>query len=705
MSWRFWYACSVMIVFFQPLPAEFDYWQQTLPSFAQTMQISIDANDSNRMFAATFSGIYRSTDGGSHWYLSINGISEMGDCQRGFQCLPSIRSLAISPADPNVLFAGSRFGRIYKSTNGGNDWDWINRQCNRDRAPFMGITGLLASSANPDIVCAGTEFEGLQRSTDGGRTWKCVLDRPCCSVIADPQEKSTIYAGSYDVMVGGVFRSTDRGNSWADLSGGLPWRMVTGITIDHEFPDTLYASTTKGIYRSTNRGLSWAELYRGFRISFISGLVLHPHNSGVLFVATSGGPSIACSTDRGRTWSSLNVVPRGGLECIAIDPHQPSIMFVGTENCGVVRSTDSGAHWHNMGSGLNSTSFSHLTVDPLNNANVWASGNGELWGSTDRGLTWKNARANLPLAFFGPVLIPKSTPGVLFLPAGVEGIYKSTNNGTNWFPARQGLPAVPEGWNRYFRLAMADTDPPTIYAAWDQLYKTTDGGTTWVLLSTPSQSGSHIEDIWVNSADSSRLLVTTSGQNLLESTDGGRSWNQIWHLCNRLAVDPSNSKIRYTYSDTMIFRTIDGGSSWESLNCPVSDCFLNHLIIDPDDSWTLYYATSCGLWRSLDGGKTFVSIDRPLKNLNFEDFVLDPVSHQTTYAITSLGIVSCNLAMIGDVDLNGSLDGQDYRSLADFLTSNRTVPSRGFTADDISGSGSIDIVDLMVLRVILGFHQ
>jgi len=150
-----------------------------------------------------------------------------------------INALAIDPANPQTIYAGTGDG-VFMSTNGGQSWTAVNKSAY--------VYCLAINPTNPQIVYAGTIGGGVFMSTDGGQSWAAVnsgLTSPWISSIAiDPANPQTIYAGAD----GGVFMSTDGGQSWTKVNSGLTASTVNCLAIDPANPQIVYVGTSDGVY-------------------------------------------------------------------------------------------------------------------------------------------------------------------------------------------------------------------------------------------------------------------------------------------------------------------------------------------------------------------------------------------------------------------------------------------------------------------------
>ena len=202
--------------------------------------------------------ILKSTDGGVTW--SRTELSGLGGAN-------FVKAFAVTPTDPPGFLAGTSFGEIYKSVDGGDSWSPVS--------PGIGVAGEIASLVvdpkNEDTIYAGTEsdsyysyyyypFGAFAKSVDGGAVWTELLSHDAVSAIAIDPETSTLFVGLYDgsARSAPILRSGDGGSSWTAAGSGLPQGpLVFDLVLDSRSPTTLYAATNTGVYRSHDAGASW----------------------------------------------------------------------------------------------------------------------------------------------------------------------------------------------------------------------------------------------------------------------------------------------------------------------------------------------------------------------------------------------------------------------------------------------------------------
>jgi len=252
----------------------------------------------------------------------------------------AVRSVVIDPRDPDTIYAGTAAGEVFRSTNGGEQWDCVTRDLLRKR-----IHALAVDPRSPGILYAGTAG-GVFQSTDGGTRWQAlslsVRRRHVHCLAIDPRNPGILYAGA----AGGVFKTTNGGGSWKAAHRGISKSNVTALAIDSA-RSAVYAGTTNGVFKSTDGGDRWRLVETGLSEKFVQSLAIDPGPPSVLYAGTWGG-GVFASTDGGESWTGFN---SGLVEesvskvfALAVDPGPPSTLYAGTSR-GIYTHTTADRAW------------------------------------------------------------------------------------------------------------------------------------------------------------------------------------------------------------------------------------------------------------------------------------------------------------------------------------------------------------------------
>ena len=315
-------------------------------------------------------GVFKTTDYGRTW------IPIFDDQPTG-----SVGCIAVAASNPNIIYVGSGEGLqrpdlsvgdgIYKSTDAGKTWTHLGLRDGQQ------IPQIAVDPRNPDhllVAVAGhpygpNEERGIFRSTDGGKTFEKVLYKDentgAADVQIDPSHPDVVYAslwearqgpwenGAWNGPGGGIFKSTDGGKTWRQLSKGLPEGIIqANLTISMSSPEHLFASVASpnavGLYGSDDGGESWTIATTDPRPAGrigggdLSVPRIDPKDPNVIYVA-----STVCwkSTDAGKTWSALRGAPGGDdYQNVWINPNNPDIILLGSDQ-GAVITVNGGKSW------------------------------------------------------------------------------------------------------------------------------------------------------------------------------------------------------------------------------------------------------------------------------------------------------------------------------------------------------------------------
>jgi photosystem II stability/assembly factor-like uncharacterized protein len=251
----------------------------------------VDYTNANIIYAEyQYGGLGKSTDGGNNFFSATNGISTS---DRKNWSTPVI----MDPNNHFVLYYGAN--RLYKTTNGASNWTAISNDLTNGPGPnnltFGTITTIAVARTDSNVIYVGTDDANVWVTTNGGTNWtdsnQGLPNRWITRVAVDPNDAAIAYVtlSGYriDSPLPHVFRTTNYGASWTDISSNLPEGPVNAIVIDPENTATLYVGTDYGVYYTTNTGDSWSLLGTELPFSAVDDLMLH-NGTRKLRAATHG---------------------------------------------------------------------------------------------------------------------------------------------------------------------------------------------------------------------------------------------------------------------------------------------------------------------------------------------------------------------------------------------------------------------------------
>jgi photosystem II stability/assembly factor-like uncharacterized protein len=588
--------------------------------------------DASTLYVATWGrGIFKSTDAGATWNAVNSGLPDIG----------FVSSLLIHPRNSSTLYAsvawntpsGSR-AEVFKSVNEGESWSAANSGLPQGS---WCCESLAMDPQDPETLYKAigdveNDYAGLYKTIDGGKSWTRTtaidaIASGVTAVVIDPQNPSTIYANackdSGDDCFWTILKSVDQAESWSEANSGLP-EGVGLMEIDQQNPQTLYAAAgwvagPAGLFKTTDGGANWSAVAPGLAAHT---LAIDSDNSGTLYAGTASG--IWKSTDGGASFSQMNSgVTATNIAALAIDPENPSNVFVISQEEGassIFKSTDHGTSW----SGLSTPApFRSLTIDPQNSGAIYGVAStlaGGIFKSTDGAASWNETTSGLDGPPYALALDPLN-PGTAYASTGINvtglGIYKTTDGAASWRLIGPGPASHPGGTPVPADLLVIDPqDPRTIYAhsvsSFSQIWKSTDGGVAF----GPANSG----------------LPTFPW--------GGTA------TIFAFAIDPQNSGTLYAWVPRFdfppvtagLFKSINGGMLWEAVSPGLPDgVYVRSLIIDPRNTSILYAGTSTGVLKSTDGGTNWSVVNSGLTTLGVNTLAVDARNTSTLYAGTSGG--------------------------------------------------------------------
>jgi photosystem II stability/assembly factor-like uncharacterized protein len=585
--------------------------------------VAIDPRSPKTVFAATpRAGLFKSTDGGGSWHSLAIPLSAA-----------PIISLAIAPADPETVYAGTGRG-VFKTTDGGATWRAANDGLFGKESAYERewrltegyVQALVVDPGDPETVYAGTRQRGLFKSTNGGASWVRVNPAAVRLVILDPNDPQTDYIGADGTSwnaTSGVFKSTDGGGTWAaaglqreegDPLGNGP----SLLAVDPQNSQTLYASRGTGLLKSTDGGSSWHPA--GAPAGDVLVLAIDPLDSETLYAGADGG--IFKSTDGGRSWTVLQAGMEAGVgfnEVLVLDPSNPATLYAGAGDAGVIKSTDSGRSWDVSTAGMAGARVDEIAAPSRGSAYALVGSQG-LFKRAQHG--WRPVFTPPPATALAILAVDPQSPETLYVVTDDGRIFGTRDGGDNW----RSLPAPPiPKTAEIAALAVDAQNSRTLYAgtadysdtgnAWNYTYKSSDGGATWRALQPDGLGPRELSLLAVDPRNPTTLHAT--GDLYYRSDDGGTTWKtpyvgQSLHNVGvgALAFDPSEPATMYLGTDdARVYKSTDGGANWRDLNVrfrdPLSEDRVTALAVNPHARKKVYAGTDSGLFVSRDGGESW----------------------------------------------------------------------------------------------------
>jgi len=632
-------------------------------------------------------GVWKTTDYGHTW----NPIFD--DQPTG-----SVGALAIAPSNPNIIYVGSGEGLrrpdlsvgdgIYKSSDAGKTWQHLGLR----EAQQIGAIIIDPHDPNRVFVAAlghpyGPNTErGVFRSRDGGTTWQKVFYKDentgAIDVTFDPSNSQIVYAdmwssrrppwttgGGYSGPGSGLYKSTDGGTSWRELTKGLPsWadhlgRIGLGIapSDSHRIYALVDARKRTGLYRSDDAGESWQPVNDEQRIcgrgDDFAGVRVDPRNKDVIYVANT---SAYRSVNGGKDFTAMKGAPGGDdYHTIWINPDNPEIILLGSDQ-GATITVNGGqtwSSWYNQPT----AQFYHVITD--NQFPYWVYGGQQESGSagvasrSDFGEITFREWYPVGTEEYGYVAPDPLNPNLIY---GGKATRFDTTTGQTQDISPVVLRTGQYRFNRTAPLIFSSANPHILYLGSNVLFKTTNGGESWEIISpdltrddpgvpaslgifvaSDPEKGKHrgvIYSIAPSPKDANLVWIGTDDGLIQVTHDGGKNWQNVtpqeltpWSKLAQLDASHFDTNTVYAAVNRFrlddlrpyIYRTHDGGRTWQKIVTGLPDNEpVNTVREDPVRKGLLFAGTERTIYVSFDDGDHWQSLRLNLPPSSMRDLVV-----------------------------------------------------------------------------------
>ena len=592
---------------------------------------------------AASGGIFKTVNGGTDWTPIFDE-----------QQMLSIGDIEISKSNNNLIYVGTGEVNagggslvydgdgIYKSTDGGTTWQSkglpdigsvgkIVLDPNNDNTAFVGAMGpLFKNSSN----------RGVYKTTNGGDSWQQVLAVSDSTGVVDmaihPTNGNIVYAASwerirrpnrrqYGGITSGIYRTTNGGTNWTELTSGLPntasQKGRISIDISQSNPNVLYAryansnGNIQGVYKTINGGDSWTAVNSnqltdvGFHWWF-GGIFIDPTDENILYNVDF---EVQKSTNGGTSWNSV-------FTNAHVDQH--AMAFNASVAGEVLLGNDGGLYYSSNGGSsavkdlkLPITQFNRMYVDAQNANKIYA---GAQDNSTSRTQTGGLSDWNIIYGGdgFQPLVDPTNT-NVIYALYQYGALGKSTNNGGSFNNATNGI----SGGDRYNWDTAITFDPNNsqiLYFGTNRLYKTTNAAGNWNAISP-------------------------------DLTDGPYTGNLTFGTITTISVSQFNSQVIYVGTDDgKAWVTQNGGSNWTDISAGVPNRWVTKILASKENPNTVYltlsgyrFGESIGhVYKSIDFGTTWIDISTSLPDIPVNDIEQDNFGN--LFIGTDIGVLASN---------------------------------------------------------------
>jgi photosystem II stability/assembly factor-like uncharacterized protein len=630
-------------------------------------------------------GVFKSTDYGRTWQPIFDD-----------QPTASVGAIAVSVSNPNIVYVCSGEGLhrpdlsvgdgVYKSTDAGKTWTHLGLRDGQQ------IPQLAVDPKNPDrifVAVAGhpygaNEERGVYRSLDGGKTFQKVLYRDenvgASDVQIDPSNPQIVYVGLWESREGpwengvfngdggGIFKSLDGGETWRQLTKGLPPNIVqANIAIAPSSPKMLFAAvrtkTIAKLYRSEDGGETWIGTTDDPRPGLGIGggdlpvVRFDPKNPQIVY-----STSVVCwkSTDGGKTWDGWRGAPGGDdYQNIWINPNNPDIILLGSDQ-GAIVTVNNGktwSSWYNQ----STAQLYHVSADSAFPYRLYSgqqeSGSVGIKSRGDEGeITFRDWQ---PVAAeeYGYVVADPLDPDIII--GGKLTLFdRRTGQAQNILP----VPVQTEDFRmlRTEPVVFSPLDPHLLFFAGNTLWQTLALGNHWEKISPdlsrpqydlPACVGKYREDatkqahrrgviytVAPSPLELNRIWCGTDDGLIHLTTDGGKTWNNVtppsisaWQKISLVEAGHFDPNTAYAALNTLriddlrphVLRTYDSGKTWTEIvrGIPAGQ-IVNAVREDPERKGLLFAGTEKGVYVSFDDGENWESLRLNLPATSVRDLII-----------------------------------------------------------------------------------
>jgi len=626
---------------------------------------------------AASGGVFKTTDAGGTWDPIFDQQASL-----------SIGDIEISKSNTDVVWVGTGEVNagggslaydgdgVYLSTDGGSTW--VNKGLNE-----VGSISKVAIDPNDNetiyVAAMGPLFEndanrGIYKSTDNGDSWERIFylsdSTGIIDLIIHPTSSDTLYAAawervrrpqyrSYGGETSSVYRSTNGGATWTELTEGLPVapeeKGRISLALATSNPDVLYAryadaaGSIRGVFRTESAGDSWTEVNSsqltnvGFHWWF-KGLYVDPTDENILYNLDF---VVEKSVDGGQSWFTAFPDVHVDQHALAFNPQVAGEIILGNDG-GVYKSIDDGESSSKY-LNLPITQFYRFYVDPQNPTRIYG---GSQDNSTMR--TTTGSTDNWRIIYIGDgfqPLVDADNANVIYALYQYGNLAKSTNDGFSFDLVTSGITSTDrKNWDT--PVVFDPQSSRTLFYGTQRVWKTTNAANSWTAISPDLTNGGGdgnlifgtITTLDVSTIDSDIIIAGTDDSNVWITLDGGDNWRQVSETLpnlwtTRVLADRTDSRTiyatfsgyRYAANGSHVFKSTNAGDTWSDIGNGLPDVPVNDIV--KDQNGYLYLATDIGVYASGNEGESWTALDMNMPAVVVTDLHIDETS-QLLYAAT-----------------------------------------------------------------------
>lgn len=653
------------------------------------------------------SGVWKSENDGTTWEPVFHKENTV-----------SVGDIAVSPSHPEIVWVGTGEATcrnsvtigdgIYKSIDGGKTWQ------NRGLEETRHISRIVVNPGDPNIVYVAAmghlwgpnPERGIYKTLDGGKTWKKIFyvdeNTGIADLVMDQSDSLTLYASSYEHRRlpyyfssggpgSGIYKTTDGGMTWEELTKDLPKGIKgrIGIDVSQSHPQVVYALIEHedgGIWRSEDKGKTWErkcdnETYErvNFRPFYYSQIRVDPNNPNVVYVFSGGSYR---SSDGGETFKPISQGTHSDHHALWIDPSN-SLHLIDGNDGGIDITYDGGKNWRPI-QHMTLAEVYQVGFDTANPYRVYC-------GLQDNGV-WGGPSATLDTGgitngdwikvgggdgFFCEV--DPVEPHIVYANSQMNGLYRynlklrRSQSIKPVAPLRE--PPYRFNWNSPVHIS--PHNPQIIYTGGNYLFRSLNRGHSWEIISpdlstndpqkqkdsggpvTLDNTGAEIHCTITTISESSVkkgvVWCGTDDGNVQVTKDGGKTWNNVVknipHLpshtwCSRVEASHFDAGKAYAAFDghreddyrPYVYKTEDYGKTWTSIKGNLPFGWVHVIREDLKNPNLLFVGSEFGIFASLDNGQNWFSMKNDLPTAAVRDIAIHPREHDLIIGTHGRGI-------------------------------------------------------------------
>ena len=404
--------------------------------------------------------ILRTVDGGLNWSRVFGG----------FENLP-FTYVEFDGSNPAIVYAAASDRGFFRSLDGGITW--VEKAYNPPYVNPGHIISIATHKNLPDWIISNSYGGGVFISRDGADHWQDASKGYTGCEITDLALESNHPLKIYATARSSIFSSLNGGHNWQGIGAmrehkGVPLGPLEmrSLAIHPQNPDIILSTDHTGaIYKTGNGGKNWKLAFQiehpGWPEHEINTIAFAPSNPEILYAGaevqggyqidrlfpfdpTKPSKGVLKSTDTGETWTFINTGLESTLRnvsCLAVHPANPAIVYIGTLNSGVYKTTDGGENWFESTSGIMVPDVRAIAIDPFNPSILYTGAQrGGIYKSTNAGETWRPTPYGMdPEAAIRSIVIDPTHSQTVYAGDWFSGVYRSQDGGSSWVHINEGL--------------------------------------------------------------------------------------------------------------------------------------------------------------------------------------------------------------------------------------------------------------------------